>query len=207
MKLFAFIFVFFVVVSSVLSQDESAFRNIITGAKSSLEEKNYSWLISSRSFELDINEDGTPEKLLFQKRDGEDWVLMSNPYGTTLFEAKLDPLGKDSRVYKITLVNVSPTVRTLIVHYYVGLTKYLNMESNARLYFITVEDGNFRKTSFYRAGYCWEELSRPTDHYHRRSYDLKIVDYEGDGTREIALVNRSMTMIYSYKGKGVWTAF
>jgi hypothetical protein len=207
MRFFAFIFLLYALMLAAWSQDESALRNTLTGAKSSLEEKNYSWLLSSRSFEIDINEDGTSEKLLFQKRDAEDWFVVSNPYGTTLFEAKLDPLGRDSRIYKITLVKVSPTVRTLIIHYYVGLTKYLNLESNARLYFITVQNGDLRKTSFFRADYCWEEVSRPTDHYHRRSYDLKIADYDSDGVKEIALVNRSMTRIYSYRGNGVWFAF
>ncbi|MBF0208517.1 MAG: hypothetical protein HQK53_16700, partial [Oligoflexia bacterium] len=50
----------------------------------------------------------------------------------------------------------------------------------------------------------WEEEERFSQHYHRRYYQTKIDDVDGDGMKEVQFTFQKIAHYYSYKGNGRW---
>ena len=50
----------------------------------------------------------------------------------------------------------------------------------------------------------WHEYEGVRDQYWRRIYNLNIKDYDGDGTKDLAVEYNHIQSIWLYKGQGLW---
>jgi len=192
-----------------IAQDERAFeaeflpRDIFKEERGKEREK-YKWIVRSAKYEYDINKDGKYESFEVQKKDGEDWISIFDHNDKPLLNKKLQANGFESYLYKITVHKISPRTRTLVLHFYEGYSDYLKFQATGRLYFISIDNGNLNKMSFYKGPSFFDEKELPQEHYHQRQYDVSAIDMNGDGTREISLKYRDIAKVYFYLGEGHW---
>jgi len=206
------ILIFFLSFTNALCQDERLFRDLMDQnerkqRKKPFFQKKVHWQVISPFYELEM--DGLPGKESFrvEKRDGEDWFILFNQYKEKIISKKLDTLGKESKVFRVTLRSLSKKVKTLIVYFYNGYTSAVNFEGTGRLYFFTWENNDFKTLSSFKGPSFWHEFSERNGHYHRRTYELSLYDSDGDGIKEIIVKHGLITKLFFYKIKKGWKRF
>ncbi len=108
--------------TSALSQDERFFRKIFTNELNlGLSETHSPKIeVSTPEYLVDITRDGQMERIVALKRDGLDYIQIKDHFGRVKFDRKLPAKGVDSKLFKIQLKTISPTVDVLLLHYYEG---------------------------------------------------------------------------------------
>ena len=206
------ILIFFLSFSNAMCQDERLFRDLMDrsekkSSKASILQKKVHWKAISPFYEVEM--DGIPGKESFrvEKRDGEDWFLLFDQHKEKILSKKLDALGRDSKVFRVSLRSLSKKVKTLIVYFYNGFTKAVNFEGTGRVYFFTWEDNDLKTINSYKGPSFWHEFSRRNGHYHRRAYELSLYDIDRDGTKEIVVKHGPTTKLFFYNKKKGWHSF
>jgi hypothetical protein len=191
------------------AQDERYFRQLIAGELPQLLQDSPAsrlpqFNVNGASYKVDLNGDGIEESIQTQKRDGVDWLQISNFSQRVIFEAKLLAMGSESQIYKLKLVHIKPEVKTLIVFLDEGFTRGRKFESTARIFLLTWEKNDLDKIRLTQGPHFFHEREGQREQYWRRDYMVNVVDIDGDGTREVAVQFNSINRIMRYIGNGEW---
>lgn len=184
---------------NAMAQDERYFRDMMTGELTKTEEKNREdpdIVAYSKVYELDLTSNHRFERIIFERRDGIDWVTIFNYQKELVFEYQLDTQAPGSRVYKLGLNNVSKSKRLLTLYFYEGATDYLNFQANSRLYFLTFDVNNLKGMTAQKGPAVWEEFDNKRGHYRQRSYDLNFLDLTSSGQKELIVNFRTISRAY-----------
>lgn len=197
-------------VNPARGQDERFWRKLLTGELTREEIKpppEPKWVFEGPAYHFDLNSDGREEVITVLKRDGMDWLDILGHDKTSLFKAKLWATGVASRIDRLRVVDISPTVRVVIIYLYEGKTEAQRLEASARLFFLTFENKNFSTFKLTAGPRYWHEYESVRDQYWRRLYTLNVKDYDGDGVKELALEFNHIQHIWRYVGNGNWKSF
>ena len=206
--------VFFMILlgsTEIFAQDERYYRQILTGELPQTAETKESfvrnYLVKGPEYLVDLDSDGIEEVIQPEKRDGIDYLTILSSSRTIIFSARLFASGGNSSIYKIRLVYVTPTVRTLIIFLDEGSTKGLRFESVARIYLLTYEDNKLSTLTLSPGPHIYHEKEGQRDQYWRRDFVVDVKDLNADGKREVIAHFGPIQHAYEYKGRGVWLQF
>ncbi|HAZ11613.1 MAG: hypothetical protein A2X86_17975 [Bdellovibrionales bacterium GWA2_49_15] len=197
--------------STAHAQDERYFRKMITGEVGKevlMKDKPVSRVkVESRVYRLDLGGDTQLEGLIYEKKDGQDWFYIVDGQGQELRSFKLDTMSGDSKLYKINIRDLSNRTKLLILNFYEGKNTYLDFDARARLYFVTIDDRNLNKITFFKGPAFWHEFAGHRDHYHQRFYTTDVIDLNHDGIKEVEVRHNGNIWVYLYKDFGKWHTF
>ncbi len=206
MKLVSLLFL--LLSNGVFAQDERFFRKIFADdfiKKSDQAKKTKGkWQVISPAYQFDIDSNGHNESIITEKNDGEDWLHIYGLHGQHIYSGKLEAKGLDSHLYKISIRKLSSKSKVLILHFYEGHHSYLDSIASARLFFLTLDNNDFKTLSLYKGPRFWEEHKSAEGYYHRRGMKLSLYDYNGDGLRDISVKHQFINRVYYYRGRGRW---
>jgi hypothetical protein len=191
----------------VRAQDELYFRDLYSGnflERKKHDEKKYKWKANSSFYQLDLGGGKWPESLVMEKRDGEDWLHIHDENKKRFFSFQFDINGKGARVYRVLKHHLSPRYKVLIIYYYEGNTHYYQFSGSIRLYFLTVDDSKLETISIFKGPIIWEERRGRKENYFQKRYVMELIDFNGDGVREIKIKGKFTKFIFFYKGGGKW---
>ncbi|OUR98567.1 hypothetical protein A9Q84_03905 [Halobacteriovorax marinus] len=210
MKLCLFIFLFSLSLNC-LSQDERQFRELFSAEldKDIRKEstKKYHFVAHTPLYKIDLNGDNRKESIFYETKDGESWLHLLAYDEKRIKSFKLEPNGTGARIYKIRVRHLSRDTLSLIVFYYEGLTKYIEVNSTVRLYFLTIDKRDFKQMHFYKGPIFWEEKRTLQGHYHQRPNKLSFIDLNKNGVKELLIKQGNSASVYMYKGLGEWIHF
>lgn len=193
-----------------MAQDERYYRQMLSGALPDFnsdevkknEKIHYSF--SSSSYRIDLNKDGTEEYIQTMKRDGVDWIQISDFSGRKIFESKLFAMGAESVIYKVRFTQISRDVKALILFLDEGKTHSVKFESTARIYVLSFEKNNLETMTLSQGPHFYHEKEAQREQYWRRHYQVNIVDFDGDGIKEISIQYNHIQRMMKYIGRGEW---
>lgn len=193
-------------------QDERYYRQMLTGELPKFADEIKEVAISPISlngpyYHLDLTGDGRTEIIQPTKKDGVDWLMVYDANKSKIFEAKLLAMGGESVIYKLKLVHLSPTVKTLIIFLDEGATHGEHFESTARIFLLSYEKNDLSTLSLAQGPHYFHEKLSAREQYIRRQYLVDVVDFNGDGTREIAVHYHHIQRIMEYTGSGEWKRY
>jgi hypothetical protein len=165
------------------------------------------YVFRSKSYQLDMNNDGFFESIQIAKKDNLDFIEIYDFEGNRIFNERLFAYGGQANLYKIRKFNLSKNVLGYILYFFEGVTKSVRFEGTARLYFITVENKDLSTMSMYVGPAYWHEKEKIRNQYWQRDYKIHLVDYNKDGTKEVSVSFNHINKVYFYKGGGRWRAF
>lgn len=193
---------------SIFAQDERFFRDIYTGKLKDLNLKidrnKRKVVVNSGLYQMDINDDGLPESLVYSKKDNEDYFEIYNFRGQLIFKTFLQATGEQASLYKINFVNISKNVRALVLHFFEGMTRSTRFEGIARLYVVSLENNDLESLTAFKGPHFFHEYEKVRDFYWRRAFKVNVLDYDKDGIKEISANYKTTTSILRYKGRGQW---
>jgi len=204
---------FFLILSSVIhAQDERFTRKLLSGDLTRItppqSESKYTYKVRTPYYEVDLNGDYRNESFVVEKKDGEDWIHVFNYSKVKIYSYKLEPGGPESRLYRITSKRLSSTSMVYVLHFFEGINRHLKFRTQARFYFLTIDNKDLKSIATYKGPAYWEEFkSFKHNHYHQRKYDLTAVDFNKDGVKELSLSYNNMNRVFFYAGRGSWKTF
>jgi hypothetical protein len=191
-----------------LAQDERFFRELFTGDLAKKEKKIFKGKLKFRHagdmHKFDLNGDNRLEGIIAEKQDGQDFIHIHDWKGKRIFSGKLEPMGLNSWLYRISVRRFAKNSKVLILYFYEGETEYLEYRANVRLYFLTMETNDLGTLSLNKGPVIWDEYEDFKDHYHQRRYRIGLYDYNKDGIKEIAVHYHLSSWVYFYKSPGKW---
>lgn len=193
------------------AQDERFFRRILSGdliesERGSPVQKTYHFVAKTPLYELDLNDDGKNEAFSYEMKDGENWVeIFSAPDGKkSLFKGKFETAGKDANLFKISMRDLSSKVKVLLLFFYEGNSQYLELNSTARIYLLTLEKGDWTTLTLSQGPTFWQEREERNLGYYQRNYAVDLADLNSDGIKELVVKHGRMSQVLMYLGKGRW---
>lgn len=190
------------------AQDERYFRDLLSGdflREQSPEREAPRYRAFAPLYDLDLTGDNRFERLMFEMRDGLDWISILDYQKNALFRYDLGPTAAGSRVYRIRKIDVNNQVKALILYYYEGANTYLGIHANARAHILTYNPEDLKNSlKAFKGPAFWEEFHDGRDHYRRRRYDLEFSDLNNNGTKEMMLKLDNITRIYQFQENGEW---
>ena len=206
----SFVFFFLILSLSVWGQDERYYRQILSGELPKLNDSRSlvqnQFTVSGSVYRIDLNNDGIEESLVPEKSDGVDSLSILDSSGRVINWTKFLTSGRASSIYKIRLVQISTTVKALLIFLDEGVTAGKKMESVARFYVLTFENNDLSRLNLAQGPHIFHEKEAQRDQYFRRDYQVNAYDIDGDGTREIAVQFNHIQRIMKYEN-GVWKRF
>ena len=194
-------------VNPAKAQDERFWRKLITGELTREQQKEpdpSKWVFSTPRYEFDLNSDGKSESIEIQKRDGLNVIEIYSHDKSLLFSGKITGVGVESKIYRLRVVDISESIRTVLVHFYEGKTQSRQFEATARLYFLTFNKAKMDKMFFQKGPLYWHEFEASRDQYWRRQYAINLMDLDKDGKNEIFVNFNSIQSIWQYQKNGFW---
>ena len=123
-------------------------------------DKKYAFNIHTPYYDLDLNHDGNPEQIVFVKKDGEDWIEIfeqKNKESRKIFGYRFETKGFDSELYRIEFKKLSPKTYVILMYYFEGISRYIEMQSTARLYVGTIDNDDLKTISVFKGPSFFEE--------------------------------------------------
>lgn len=194
-------------------QDERFFRQILKGEDLSLPEKGQSYnavqsfVLKGKSYRIDLTGDSVEETIQPMKRDGVDWIEIRNASETVLYSGKLFAMGAESFLYKLKLVQLSESLKALILYLDEGGVQGKKFESTARIYVLSYENNDLRTLKLTEGPHFFHEKESTREQYWRRTYQVNVYDVDHDGTRDISVQYNHIQRFMLYKGNGEWEQF
>ena len=196
---------------SATAQDERYFRQLFSGeiirGQVPVEEKRYSYYVHTPYYALDLNRDGKSEHLVFVKKDNEDWIEIMDFDKKKIFSYLFENKGYDSELFRVELKTLSPTASILLLYYYEGVTKYINFQGTSRLYAITIDNNDLKTMKAFKGPSFFDEQKTFKGHYHKRNYDVQLIDLNHDSVKELVIKHRNTNTVFMYLGFGRWQTF
>ncbi len=216
MNKFIFLLTFLILLPLSLSaQDERFFRQIFSGElsktklKTQIENEPKSFWYSAHTpyYQLDINRDGDAERFVFLKKDNEDWLDIFDKTKKKIFSYRFENMGINSALYRIELKTLSPTTDILFLYYYVGTTKFIDSDSSAQLYLMTIDNRDLKTLHVLKGPSYFEELKTRRGHYHQRKYKIEMAHLSSDIDNQVIVKYRGISEVFFYTGNGKWKTF
>lgn len=200
---------------AVQAQDERFFRQIFHGDlienapkdQTEKDKKTFWYSAHTPFYQLDLNQDTIPERVVFVKKDNEDWLDIFDSVKKKIFSYRFENMGINSGLYRIEKRQLSPTTDVLLLYYYVGYTQYMNTDSSAQLYLLTIDNRDLKTIHVLKGPSYFEERKNRRGHYHQRKYDIEMLRLNNDSTSEIIVKHRGMSEVLVYAGNGKWKTF
>jgi hypothetical protein len=204
------LFTLFMLCSSTsFAQDERFFRRLYTGdfakKKKQAAEKIY-FEAKTPSYRIDLNDDFNPEYIHFEKKNGQNLLVILDNQKKKIYEYKLPQLGIGASLFRILIENLSNNVKVFVLSFYEGDREYLSYGGSARYYFLTMEKNNLKSLSMYQGPYFWREHKDRKSDYTQRNLFLGFKDYNKDGIKEVSVKHHFTNRVYFYRGDGKWSA-
>ena len=197
-----------------MPQDERYFRQIFSGelvkSDARADDKKYAFNIHTPYYDLDLNHDGNPEQIVFVKKDGEDWIEIfeqKNKESRKIFGYRFETKGFDSELYRIEFKRLSPKTYAILMYYYEGMNRYIEMQSTSRIYVGTIDDDDLKTLSVFKGPSFFEEHKSFKGHYHLRNYEVLLQDLNNDQVRELIIKHNLTSQVFMYNGNGSWKGF
>tara|TARA_B100001971_G_scaffold215195_1_gene260239 strand:+ start:63226 stop:63870 length:645 start_codon:yes stop_codon:yes gene_type:complete len=207
---FRFIFIsctiYLIFGSCAIAQDERYYRKIFTGELYEKKEEilNYKVSVETDAYLIDLNRDGKKERIKALKKDGLDFIEIRDRFGQNLMTEKLKAVGGESKLYKIQLKTISSETDVLILHYYEGQIDSTIFEGRARVYFLTIQNRDFKRMYFYEGPHIFLEKEMVNNKYALRYYTVDTLDYNNDERNEISINYGHIQHIFFYIRNGIW---
>ncbi len=194
---------------AAFAQDERFYRELLAGESlTNFTEKSEMVVtpisVLGKLYHIDLNGDGLSEKLRPVKDDGTDALLILDSFGNEIFRANLWSSGGESVIRKLRLVNLSESVKCLIIFLDEGVTKGTQFESTGRISLLSYENNDLKSMKLVQGPHIFHEKEAPRDQYLRRSYNVDVTDLNGDGVRDVVVHYNHIQRIMMYEGKGIW---
>lgn len=198
-----------------MGQDERYFRQIFSGELGRdrgqvSPDKKYSFLIHSPSYAMDLNHDGSPEEIVFVKKDSEDWIeIFQKKSGEKqkIFSYQFEAKGFDSELFRIEFKKLSPKTYALIMYYYEGVSRYIEMQGTGRVYVGSIDGNDLSTLAVFKGPSFFEEKKNLKAHYHLRNYQVYLQDLNNDQIKEFIVKYRMTSQVFLYNGSGKWKTF
>ncbi len=194
---------------AIHAQDERFFREMYTGELANSQKKPFDYKIevSSDKYEIDLNRDNKKDSIQSIKKDGVDFFRINDEYGKTVFEAKLETKGFESKIFRASFKTISKDIDVLLLHFYEGYTKTASFEGSARLYVVTIKKRSLKDITLTTGPYFWTEKEQVAGKYWARRYSVQTDDLNKDGKKEIIVNFNNINKILYYSDKGIWKSF
>lgn len=195
---------------SLQAQDERYYRQMLSGSLPEFNSEKIQapgkvhYVFESPAYRIDLNADGTEEYIKTVKRDGVDWIQITDFSGRKFFEQKLFAMGTESVLYKIRFMTISNEVKALILFLDEGKTKSVKFESTARIFVLSFEKNNLETLKLSQGPHFYHEKEAQREQYSRRHFQVNIVDFDGDGIKEISVQYNHIQRMMKYIGRGEW---
>ncbi len=195
----------------VFAQDERYFRELflknyqIDEAKDV--KKTYFYTVPTPFYTIDINHDGKNESFVYSKKESEDWIDIFDHDKNIVFKYKFNTVGAKSRLYKIRFSNVDKNIGLAIFYFYEGVVNYHELDSSARLYFLTFKRQDFSQFKMIQGPYLFEEFKGMKGHYHQRIKQVEVMDLNNDNRNEIIIKHHLYSEVYAIKENGDFLVF
>ena len=188
------------------AQDERYFRKLFTGELLRPKKKPQvpKVEVSSKRYQIDLNRDGLSESLVTKKKDGTDHLVILDYKGATILDQALTTMGSGSKLYKARHVTLSSQTDALILYFYEGATQSVRFEATARLYFLTVDKRDLKTLSLYQGPHYFHEKEKLYKQYLKRGYSVNVIDYDGDGKKEVSISYNKISRVFKYLENGRW---
>ena len=173
-------------------------------SKSQLLRRDYAVEVESVKYLIDLNRDGTREKIVLIKRDGLDFFMIKDAFGRVILEEKLRAKGGESRIYKIDFRTLSTQTDVMILYFYEGLLSAVNFEAAARIYMVTIDKRDLGSLSMTEGPHYFHEFQMVKNKYGRRSHRVDLSDLNKDGVKEVLVRYSGTQSVWMYQGKGNW---
>lgn len=191
---------------SGFAQDERFYRKIYSGELSAekKEKSQHKLIYDSSPYNIDLNRDKIDEQIITSNRDGVDFIVIKDILGNILFESDLSTIGYKSKISKISFKTISESTDVLILHFYEGFIQTSSFEATARLYFLSIDNRDLRTMKLFKGPHFWHEKETQNNIYMNRNYSVNVLDYNGDGRKEISINYNNIARIYFYLNEGRW---
>lgn len=193
---------------SALGQDERALRELFSGdlirPESAQRPNSIHFRVQSPMYQVDLNGDHRAESFVTEKIDGEDWLHVHDYFGKQIFSYQFQANAAMSQIYRLKIMQLGPNVKLIAVHFFEGVNKYIELNANARLYFLTIENNDLSTLSMYRGPAYWEEHDNGRDHYRKRVYHLTSLDLRQTGEKDLLVRFKNISSAYRFVGGGKW---
>lgn len=209
MQQWRLLLIFLLFTDMVFAQDERYYRKMLTGQLPDLtneyrEGAVQRFNVDGPSYQVDLNGDGIEESIRPQKRDGVDWLEISDFSGRKVFAGKLLAMGANSAIFKIRLVSLSPNIKTMIIFLDEGTTRGKEFESTARIFLLSFERNDLSTMKMVQGPHFYQEKESQREQYIRRGYPVDVVDFDGDGVKEVIVHYGHIQRILRYDRNGDW---
>ncbi len=162
------------------------------------------YALQSPAYRIDLNGDGVEEFIHTIKRDGIDWIEITDFSGRKVFESQIFAMGAESVIFKIRFVTISPEVKALVLFLDEGKTHSVRFESSARIFVLSFEKNNLETMKMTQGPHFYHEREAQREQYWRRHYQVNFVDFDGDGVKEISVQYNRIQRMMKYIGLGEW---
>lgn len=193
------------------SQDERYFRELFLKKYHEDEvgetKKNYSYTVPTPFYTIDVNFDGKNESFVYSKKESEDWIDIFDHEKKAVFKYRFDSVGAKSRLYKIRFTNIDENVGLAIFYFYEGVVNYHELDSSARLYFLTFKRADFSNFKMVQGPYLFQEFKGMKGHYHQRIKQVEVIDLNNDQRKEIIIKHHLYSIVYRIKDDGSFEQF
>lgn len=212
MEKILFLLIVFAMPSKVWGQDERYFRQLFSGELARSEEavkteKKYSYFVHTPYYALDLNRDGISEQVVFVKKDNEDWIEILDKDKKKIFSYLFENKGFDSELFRIELKTLSPSTNILLLHYYEGVSRYIEFQGTSRIYALTIDNKDLGTLRGFKGSSFFDEHKSFKGHYHKRNYEVYLEDLNKDSVKELVIKHNVTSTVFVYKGQGLWQGF
>jgi hypothetical protein len=150
-------------------------------------------------YEIDLNQDGTQEGIIFEQRDGESWIVLYNSQGRKIGDFKFTITGRYAAPVLLRLRVLGPQVSVLAIAFKEGENFYTNFSNTIRWYFLLIEGLQLQEMYLIPGPLMAEEHLNFQRRYFRRGSELQFKDLNQDGILDIVVGYRSIRRAYIYR--------
>jgi len=193
------------------AQDERYFRELFlkkyTEDEEGLKKKKYSYTVPTPFYTIDVNQDGKNESFVYSKKESEDWIDIFDHDKKLVYKYQFVTVGANSRLYKIRFTNIDANIGLAIFYFYEGVVNYHELESSARVYFLTYKRSEFNNFKMIQGPYLFSEFKGMKGHYHQRIKQIEVMDLNNDQRNEIIIKHHLYSEVFSVKEDGSFQGF
>ncbi|MBT3586920.1 MAG: hypothetical protein HN509_18560 [Halobacteriovoraceae bacterium] len=195
--------------SKSYAQDERFYRELLTGELLSKKARKYNpppkYKARTPFYEVDLNSDDRNERFYYEKKGGEDFLVIQNYKRQEIFRYKFETIGINARLYRLSIRRISAKTKVVVLNFYEGYTNYLEFNGSARVYLMSIDNNDLSTMAVYKGPGFWQEFRGFKGDYRQRFYELSLYDFNGDGIKEVIVRHHLIPRVLMYLDDGKWS--